>query len=154
MLHSYLQGSTLLETIHLNLLNQEEASELGPKGWGKPGWELPVKTAGDKEAIANATRSYLGRLVPLSRSIRLDAEGRQMILANGLDYPLAPIFREPAATMVQRDEETSVLGVALGQPMLQVRRVALGLGGQPVEWRISTVATAQHDYVNLLSRPA
>ncbi len=45
-----------------------------------------------------------------------------------------------------------VLGVALGQPVLQVRRIALGLGGQPVEWRISTVVTAQHDYVNLLSR--
>lgn len=47
-----------------------------------------------------------------------------------------------------------VLGVPLGQPMLQVRRVALGLGGQPVEWRISTVNTALHEYVNLLSRPA
>ena len=46
-----------------------------------------------------------------------------------------------------------VLGVAVGQPVLQVRRVAMGLGGQPVEWRISTVVTAQHDYVNLLSRP-
>jgi GntR family transcriptional regulator len=46
-----------------------------------------------------------------------------------------------------------VLGVALGQPVLQVRRVALGLGGQPVEWRVSTVVTAHHDYVNLLSRP-
>jgi GntR family transcriptional regulator len=56
---------------------------------------------------------------------------------------------------VGADRNTArVLGVALGQPMLQVRRVALGLGGQPVEWRISTVATAQHDYVNLLSRPA
>ncbi len=47
-----------------------------------------------------------------------------------------------------------VLGVAVGQPMLQVRRVALALGGQAVEWRVSTVSTAQHDYVNLLSRPA
>lgn len=47
-----------------------------------------------------------------------------------------------------------VLGVPLGQPVLQVRRVALDLSGQPVEWRVSTVATAQHDYVNLLSRPA
>jgi len=46
-----------------------------------------------------------------------------------------------------------VLGVAQGQAVLQVRRVALDLGAQPVEWRISTVATAQHDYVNLLSRP-
>lgn len=47
-----------------------------------------------------------------------------------------------------------VLGVAPGQPMLQVRRVAIALGGQPVEWRVSTVLTAQHDYVNLLQRPS
>ena len=46
-----------------------------------------------------------------------------------------------------------VLGVAIGQPVLQVRRVALDLGGQPVEWRVSTVLTGQHDYVHLLSRP-
>jgi GntR family transcriptional regulator len=47
-----------------------------------------------------------------------------------------------------------VLGVAPGQPVLQVRRVALSLGGQAVEWRVSTVISTQHDYVNLLSRPA
>ena len=46
-----------------------------------------------------------------------------------------------------------VLGLAPGQPVLQVRRVALALNGQPVEWRISTVLTTHHDYVNLLSRP-
>ena len=47
-----------------------------------------------------------------------------------------------------------VLGVAPGLPVLQVRRVAIALGGKAVEWRVSTVLTAQHDYVNLLSRPA
>ena len=47
-----------------------------------------------------------------------------------------------------------VLGVAPGAPVLQVRRVAIALGGQAVEWRVSTVLTTQHDYVNLLSRPA
>lgn len=46
-----------------------------------------------------------------------------------------------------------VLGVAPGAPVLQVRRVAIALGGQAVEWRVSTVLTTQHDYVNLLSRP-
>lgn len=115
MLHTFLHGRSLLDTIHLNLLNKEEASDLGTKGWGRPVWELPVTAAGDKEAIANATASYLGRLVPQSRAIRLDAEGRQMILGNGLDYPLAPIFREPAATMVQRDDGPAVLGVSLGR---------------------------------------
>jgi GntR family transcriptional regulator len=46
-----------------------------------------------------------------------------------------------------------VLGIAVGEPVLQVRRVALSLGGNPVEWRVSTVFTGQHDYVNLLMRP-
>jgi GntR family transcriptional regulator len=46
-----------------------------------------------------------------------------------------------------------VLGIAVGQPVLQVRRVALDLSGKPVEWRVSTVMTGQHEYVNLLSRP-
>jgi CRISPR system Cascade subunit CasA len=115
MLHSYLQGGSLLETIHLNLLNKEEGSDLGPKGWGVPVWEFPVKAVSDQASIANATGSYLGRLLPLSRSIRLDEEGRQLVLANGLDYPLAPIFREPTATMVQRDKESAVLGVSLSR---------------------------------------
>jgi len=47
-----------------------------------------------------------------------------------------------------------VLGVAPGLPLLQVRRVAIALGGRAVEWRVSTVVTTQHDYVNLLSRLA
>jgi GntR family transcriptional regulator len=45
-----------------------------------------------------------------------------------------------------------VLGVAPGAPVMQVRRVAIALGGQAVEWRVSTVLSTQHDYVNLLSR--
>lgn len=46
-----------------------------------------------------------------------------------------------------------VLGIAVGQPVLQVRRVALDLSSKPVEWRVSTVVTTHHEYVNLLSRP-
>jgi len=46
-----------------------------------------------------------------------------------------------------------LLGVAPGAPVLQVRRVALALGGRAVEYRVSTVQTAQHEYVNLLQRP-
>lgn len=46
-----------------------------------------------------------------------------------------------------------VLGVAEGTPLLQVTRTALTFGDKPVEYRISAVNTAHHDYVNLLSRP-
>ena len=47
-----------------------------------------------------------------------------------------------------------VLGVAPGSPVLQVRRTAVALGGRPVEYRLSTVLTAQHEYVSLRSRAA
>jgi GntR family transcriptional regulator len=35
-----------------------------------------------------------------------------------------------------------------------VRRTALTFGDKPVEYRISTMHTALHDYVQTLSRPA
>jgi GntR family transcriptional regulator len=43
-----------------------------------------------------------------------------------------------------------ILGVPPGQPMLEVHRVALTFGDQPVELRISTIQTAAHDYVSVL----
>lgn len=55
---------------------------------------------------------------------------------------------------VPADKGTArVLGVTPGTPMLQVRRVALDLSGRSVEYRVSTVLTAQHEYVSLLARP-
>jgi GntR family transcriptional regulator len=47
-----------------------------------------------------------------------------------------------------------ILGLAPGTPVMQVRRTALTFGEKPVEYRVSTIDTAQHDYVRLLSRPA
>ena len=47
-----------------------------------------------------------------------------------------------------------ILGLPHGTPVMQVRRTALTFGDKPVEYRVSTINTAQHEYVNLLSRPA
>jgi GntR family transcriptional regulator len=59
------------------------------------------------------------------------------------------------ARAVAADRGTArVLGVAQGTPMLQLRRTALSFGDKPVEYRISTVHTAYHDYVQTLLRPA
>ena len=115
MLHTFLKGVSILETLHLNLLTKETIGDLGPKYWGKPIWEFPVNTERDLDAISNATASYLGRLTPLSRSIRLNEDGQRMILANGLDYPTFPVFRDTAVTLVQRDQGLAVLSVSLGR---------------------------------------
>ena len=47
-----------------------------------------------------------------------------------------------------------MLGVAPGAPVIEVRRTALTFNDRPVEYRVSIVDTARHDYVNMLSRPA
>jgi GntR family transcriptional regulator len=55
---------------------------------------------------------------------------------------------------VAADRTTArVLGIAQGTPMLQVRRTALTFNDKPVEYRVSTLHSAQHEYVNLVSRP-
>ena len=46
-----------------------------------------------------------------------------------------------------------VLGIAPGTPVLQVRRTALTFNDKPVEYRVSILHTAQHEYVNLVTRP-
>ena len=56
------------------------------------------------------------------------------------------------ATAVDRTV-SRVLGLPVGMPVIQVRRTALTFGDRPVEHRSSTINTAHHDYVNLLSRP-
>jgi GntR family transcriptional regulator len=59
------------------------------------------------------------------------------------------------ARAVAADRAASrVLGLATGTPVLQVRRTALTFGDKPIEYRVSTVHTALHDYVQTLSRPA
>ena len=51
-------------------------------------------------------------------------------------------------------ERTSarVLGVAIGLPVLEIHRIALTFGEKPVEYRVSTVNTQNHDYVSVLSK--
>lgn len=46
-----------------------------------------------------------------------------------------------------------ILGVDVGTPVMQVRRTALTFGDKPVEYRVSTINTAHHEYVQVLSRP-
>lgn len=57
--------------------------------------------------------------------------------------------RERVRAIAAGPDAARILGVATGQPMLEVHRVALTFGGQPVELRISTIHTEAHDYVSV-----
>ena len=110
MVHTLVIGGTLLETLHRNLLTRENGTDFhGPNRWGKPVWEQPVEKGEDKAATENAGMTHLGRLVPLSRAVRLADDGFSIILANGLDYPIFPAFREATATVIKRKEELALL---------------------------------------------
>jgi GntR family transcriptional regulator len=43
-----------------------------------------------------------------------------------------------------------LLGVPVGHPLLRVRRTASTFGGRPVEYRVSDIHTAHHEYVHRL----
>jgi CRISPR system Cascade subunit CasA len=118
MVHTLVLGTQLLETLRFNLLSKETITDFyGTQNWGKPIWELPVQSATESAAIQNATATYLGRLVPLSRAIRLNEDGASVILANGLDYPMYPIYREATATVRKSDKELKLLPASTGRSL-------------------------------------
>ncbi|MBA3771009.1 MAG: GntR family transcriptional regulator [Ramlibacter sp.] len=60
--------------------------------------------------------------------------------------------RERARAAAASPETARILGVPVGLPVLEVHRIALTFGDKPVEYRISTINTAMHDYVSILSK--
>jgi GntR family transcriptional regulator len=69
------------------------------------------------------------------------------------DFGISVLRARERVRAVPADAEVArVLGVAPGMPILQVHRVALSFGDRPVEYRVSTVHTAAHDYVSTLSK--
>jgi CRISPR system Cascade subunit CasA len=143
MLHAVVCGVTLSETVWLNLLSRDVIeSALGSDKWGEPIWEAMPTSPDDKSRIDNATGTYLGRLVPLSRVIRLEGDCRSLLLANALTYPPYPEAREPSATVVVRKRNgvptRATLGCSLDRApwrelhSLTVKRIGWETNGGPL----------------------
>ena len=60
---------------------------------------------------------------------------------------------ERARALLADRGDARILGVPVGTALIQVRRTAMTFGDRPVEYRVSVINTAQHEYVHLLSRP-
>ena len=92
MLHTTLRGDNLPQTVWLNLLSadrlQDWKTACGDNWMGRPVWEAFPSGLHDEERVRNATRTFLGRMVPLSRAILLQEDGASMLLGNGLTYPV------------------------------------------------------------------
>ena len=79
-LHTFLLGDNLPETLHLNLIPQEE---LGSMEIGIPVWEQPPENVKDLQKFK---ATLLGRLAPISRAVRLPEKGEAASLAVGCNY--------------------------------------------------------------------
>ena len=85
LLHSFLMGRSLRETVWLNLLTQEQvAQDIYQDGIGTPPWEAMPQ--GEVDGIAAAlTRSLMGRLVPMARFCLLEENGIHCV--EGIQHP-------------------------------------------------------------------
>lgn len=109
MLHTFVRQETLFNTICANLLTKETVSVHfnGGQYWGKPIWEMMPSSFEDAPAKENTTQTYLGRLVPISRLVRLKEQNGAMLLASGFEYPRYPEFpAEASATIVTSHDGT------------------------------------------------
>lgn len=161
MAHCLLRGRNLKETIHLNLptfehirmlyhgysYNKKEKKDLFTEvDLGRPVWECFPSTPEDSEAIINATRTYMGRLVPISRWVRLIENTDQMYCCNGFKYDTYrdgfPAEPTSAVRLIRRrdkkgieTEERKIVGISPGKAIwrelsaLMTKRTAEGIGG-------------------------
>lgn len=103
MVHTFLlDRNSLLHSVWLNLVNK--AQLLGTQDWDTPVWEMMPTGPTDRKAIENAIRTYLGRLVPVSRAVRLSENGASMIWGCAAEYPSFTDsgWRDPMATIYLR----------------------------------------------------
>ncbi len=168
MAHCLFRGRSLAETIQLNLPTLEtvfrlyngfathkkdkekeewERLEITAVELGRPVWEFfPESPDSLVPSVMNATNTYIGRLVPISRWVRLLNESSQMYCCSGFKYDTFKdgFPSEPTASvqLVTKRDKSGVVSVdrkivkiepakALWRELsaLLVKRSAFGLGG-------------------------
>ena len=138
MIHTLVRGDNLRATILRNCLDLDTISRPQLGGMGRPIWEHFPASPADRPAVENATRTYLGRLVPLQRSVwRTDDRASFLLSQQGWEYPRFEVYREPTATIIANDKgEERLLWASLHRAVwrelhaLTVRHVATADGKQ------------------------
>lgn len=103
MLHTMILGDTLTTTIWLNLVTQDMADTLPETTLGRPIWEYENLSRKNVEG-KGIEHTLLGRLVPLSRVIKLERNRPNCIMGEGLKYAQLPAAREVmGATLLKND---------------------------------------------------
>lgn len=118
-LHLFVYGSDMLETIWLNLCTVDDF-RMFRVGMGLPVWEMMPQSIDDASAIQNATQTYLGRLVPMSRVVKISTDGESCIVAKGVEYPVYAnknelLYFESSMTITLDDDTRHIVGANLNK---------------------------------------
>ena len=114
MTHSFWRGENLFQTLQLNMCHRSDIEQrltsISDAGWGKPVWEHMPVSMDDADAWRNATQTYLGRLVPLSRLVLFQRDASAILLGAGPAFPnfnneKAPFVEEPTSTIILRGKD-------------------------------------------------
>lgn len=98
MVHTFIIRKTLKETVLSNCLTAGLINRSYPAGIGQPLWELDPEASNFSRL---ATQSYLGRLVPRHRNLKLLSNGTGFFIEKKcLKYPAFEQIREPTATVI------------------------------------------------------
>ena len=100
-IHTLLYSETLKNTILSNLIDKETVDRFLPRGFGKPIWECNTS-----EELSESTLTYLGRLVPRHRSLKLTDDITKFLHHNvSLQYQGWEPYREPSSTVILNKKE-------------------------------------------------
>lgn len=118
MLHCFVRRDTIVKTLHANTLTIQQLEDRYGADIGVPVWELFPNSPDDKKAVFNATQTYMGRLVPLSRWLKLLPDKKTMLMGEGFVYPVHPEFIETTAVMVvnKQKDAIDILGCKTATP--------------------------------------
>ena len=135
MLHTFVLKSTLMKSIHANLIDKELSEEFfGENSWGRPVWELKEPSSLNDETICkNSVQTYLGRLTPLSRFCKLIPNSAYFIYCKGFQYSTKPKKKtaskkvyidfkpEPTSTVIiNSDDSYSLLKSGVNLPWREI----------------------------------
>ncbi len=138
MLHCFVRKENLIDTLHANTLTIEQLEDKYGDNIGVPIWELFPESPVDNDAVKNATETYMGRLVPLSRWLKILPDKKTMLMGDGFVYPVHPHFTETTAVVtvskVNNKEERRILGCKATTPWrelsaLTTKRMGNDVGG-------------------------
>ncbi len=106
ILITIINGSSLLNTIHSNIINKEWLNDAKIQ-FGQPVWEQKFINQNDK-LTENSRKTYLYNLVPISRGILFEKDSNIISFCPGISPCEFPVYRDPMGTIVSKKIKNKV----------------------------------------------